>query len=91
MAPSDCELYRDEILRRFIDGTPMSNAARSHYIGCVECIMAVSTELDKNAGTNGAIGNDPAETAAIQAAIQCGRSVLAREFGIPIPRPLESK
>jgi hypothetical protein len=78
-------------LRRFIDGTPMSNAARTHYIGCVECIMAVSTELHKTAVTNGAIGNDPAETEAIHAAIQRGRGVLAREFDIPIPRPLESK
>lgn len=91
MAESDCSVYRDEILRRFLDGTPMSAAARTHYMECVECIMAVSTQLDQNATANGTADVDPAETEAIHAAIERGRRVLAREFGIPIRRPVESK
>lgn len=91
MAEFDCSSYRDEILRRFNEGTPMSPAARAHYIECVECIMAVSEQLDKNSSANGAAGADPAAAEAIRTAIERGRRVLEREFGIPTPRPVDSK
>jgi hypothetical protein len=87
MTECDCSPYRDEILRRFIEGSPMSAAARTHYVGCVACIMAVSEQLD----TNGSASRDTADGEAIRAAIERGRRVLEREFGIPTPRPVNSK
>jgi len=68
----------------------MSPVARGHYIDCVECIMAVSEQLDKNAATNGA-AKDPAEVETVRAALERGRRVLEREFGIPVPRPVDAK
>ena len=82
MTNLDCPVYREEIMNRFICGTPFSSAAREHYINCVDCIGAVTEQLSKNCARNGETNGKPKSEAA-KAAIARGRKVLEREFGIP--------
>ena len=55
MVSSDCSEYRVEILDHFLKGTPLSSPAKEHYHQCVDCIVAVTTELNKHAVGNATI------------------------------------
>lgn len=74
---------------RFADGTPMSDAARSHYMECIECIMAVGEMLDSHAAASGAAGKDAAQAEAVRQAVERGRRVLERDLGIPLPHAIK--
>ena len=87
MTRSDCSEFRDEILGHFLEGKPFSSQAREHYHQCVDCIAAVSTELDRNSAntvrTRGAVVNGATLPESTRQALAHGRQVLQREFGIP--------
>ncbi len=94
--------YRDEILRHFADGTPWSATARAHYAECLECIAAVTAMLARQAGaTAGTVESSQGQVSVTtpasslpegaQRALEHGRQVLAREFGIQAGSSAESR
>jgi hypothetical protein len=87
--------YRDEIIQHFRDGTPWSAAARAHYAGCLECMTEVTAVLAQQADAMKETRGNSATPApelpeAAQRALQHGRQVLAREFGIKTRKDAES-
>jgi hypothetical protein len=86
MIVTECSACRDEILGHFLDGKPFSSMAREHYVRCVDCIAEVTAELDRHAAapipTNGAAVTKPALPDATRLALEHGREVLEREFGV---------
>ncbi len=93
MSTPNCSPHRDVILRHFLTGSPLGPEARQHYAGCVHCMAATTAALTRNgtpgppgqdgaAGLNGsAAGAAPAPEPA-RRALDHGRHVLEREFGI---------
>jgi hypothetical protein len=82
--PSDCAHYQPEILDHFRQGgTNLNPAAKSHLARCEGCIAAVFDLLDDAIGEDLPLALDltalPAEA---RSAIEHGRKVMAREFGI---------
>jgi len=86
---------RDEILRQFVNGTALGAEARGHYATCVHCMTAVTEALSRNVAgpppprARGAVrtrGTSAGEPAAppepARRALEHGRRVLEREFGI---------
>jgi hypothetical protein len=91
--------YRDEILAHFRDGTPWSTIAREHYINCLECMTQVTHMLAERADSTSASGCRSADhngtssaiPEAAKRAIEHGRKVLAREFGISLGSAVKSE
>jgi hypothetical protein len=93
MTPPHCSLHREQILRHFLDGTALDPQTRAHYAECVHCMTAVTEVLSGNAnGTPpgrsavqtraGSAGQPPAPAEPASRALEHGRQVLEREFGI---------
>lgn len=94
MTTQDCSPYRAEILHHFGNGTELRCEAREHYIGCVQCMTAVTAALSGNVpvpspnGRNappvgGPAGRKPATgSEAARRALAHGRQVLDRVFSI---------
>lgn len=81
MTTQECANHRTEILRHFEhNGSPLSPQAKAHYAGCPDCIRAV-TELFTRKITPPANGTPLSDGA--RRALEHGRQVLEREFGIP--------
>ncbi len=86
MLTPDCTGYRDEILSHFLQGKPLSSEAREHYAHCTDCIAIVTTELNNDV-TDTIQARDPNVGMAMlpeatRQALEHGRRVLEREFGI---------
>jgi hypothetical protein len=86
MVETSCSSYREAILLHFLHDTALGIEARDHYVGCVSCITVVTAALSKNVTetmpTRGPLGTDPVLSEAAQLALEHGRQVLRREFGI---------
>ena len=87
--PNVCSSIRELAVRHFAEGIPWTTEDRDHYFQCVDCIVAVTEQLDQKRieriASNGhaeANGRKNMSEAA-RAAIARGRKVLEREFGIP--------
>jgi len=48
MTDFDCTPYREEILHYFLDGTPLSEATREHFLSCTEFLASVTSRLSQN-------------------------------------------
>ena len=86
MTVPHCPTCQDEILAHFREGKPLSSRAREHYLECLDCITAVTLELSKNGAdtnpTRGAAGMTTVLPESTSRALEHGRQVLKREFGI---------
>ncbi len=87
-----CSSIRELAVRHFAEGIPWTTEDRDHYFQCVDCIVAVTEQLDQKRiecmasnGYTDANGRKPMSEAA-RAAIARGRKVLERELGIPADR-----
>jgi hypothetical protein len=74
-----------EILNHFLDGTPLSEAARAYYLSDPACVAAVTEQLSRAVPTGAASyratrGGELPEAARL--ALGKAREMLKREFGI---------
>ena len=82
MTMREKDLMCDDLVQKLTTGIPLTPAEKSHLAECEDCMVRVVTALDESAARNGTHSELSRERPEAMKALEHGRRVFEREFGI---------
>ena len=86
MAMREKDLMCDALIQKLTTGIPLDAAEKSHLAECEDCMIRVVTALGESSARKGTNGKPGRERPEAVKALEHGRKVFEREFGITFPK-----
>ncbi len=86
MTMREKDLMCDDLVLKLTTGIPLTPAEKSHLAECEDCMLRVVTALDQSVARNGTKNELSRERPEAIKALEQGRKVFEREFGITFPK-----